>query len=417
MAKYEFFLSHKSDDWDDFMREFLADVQDGVGRRAKRAKDEDFVFLDKGEIALGQNWLPRLLDGLQNSSVLLAMYTPRYFGSEWCGREVEFFQRRQAELKLDYPCVIPVLWDIPQEEIPGVVASIQYKDDSLPAAYSEEGMLGLARRKKGRYRDEYVDAVDAIVDAIVRACKQSLPPLPNAPAADSLGTVPSFFHPKSKAGAPMPVVPEPLPPGPASVHFFYLAARSTELQPKKPHLDFYHPGGGEFWRPSPGGSQIKALAAAVAGSKDLNLAYYDQPVDDSLATRLEAARDLNNMVVIFADAWSIDLVEAYRHYAEAYDENIHFNSCMMVVWNDGDPDLNDATRQRLTGTLNRVLRTATTRQEPFYVPRVEGDASVQAQLRQSLERLMHKITEQGTPNRAPAVMQKPILEVHSGTGD
>lgn len=419
MAKYEFFFSYKSDDWDDYMKEFLEDVKAGVGRRAKRAKDDDFVFLDQGEIVLGQNWLPRLYDGLQNSGVLLVMYTPRYFTSEWCGREVEFFQRRQAQAPgFEHPCVIPVLWDIPVDEIPGAVSAIQYKDKSLPEDYVEEGMLGLAKRKGGRYKDAYVDAVDAFVEAIVRAGKQNLPQWDQAPAAKALGSVPSYFHPKPPiAGAvPMPL-PNPAPPGPGTVHFYYLAASSTELQAAKSSLMFYHPSGGPFWRPSLAGQQIKALAAAVAGSKELNLGYFDQPVDATFGDRLVQARESNNMVIVFADAWSIHLVPAYRQYAAIYDDHIRFNSCMMVVWNEGDPDLDEINSKNLSGTLNQVLPTASTQQEPFFMPRIEGENTVQARLRQSLERLMHKIAEQGQTNKTPLPTSKPVLAVHSGTGE
>jgi len=422
MAKYEFFLSYKSDDWDDYMKAFLEDVRSAVGRRTKRARDDDFVFLDKGEIELGQNWLPRLLDGLQNSNVLVVMYTPRYFTSEWCGREVEFFQRRQrapAAAGFEHACIIPVLWDIPVDEIPASVSGLQYNHASLPPAYPEVGMLGLVRRKDSRYRDAYADAVDAIVNAIVEGARQNLPPLSDAPPAEKLGSLPSFFHPATAdSGGSVPAAAaQPVPPGPGVVHFFYLAASSRELEAAKSSLVFYHPSGGAFWRPSLGGQQIKALAAAVAGSKDLNLGYFDQTVDEGFANRLLQAHNSNNMVVIFADAWSIHLVPSYRKYAAIYDDHIRFNSCMMVVWNEGDPDLDENSSRTLSGTLSSVLPTASTQQEPFFVPRIEGENTVQARLRQSLERLMHKIAELGQTNRTPVPTSKPVLSVHSGTGD
>ncbi|MEZ5401624.1 MAG: toll/interleukin-1 receptor domain-containing protein [Bryobacteraceae bacterium] len=421
MPKYEFFLSHKSDDWDEYMEAFLEDVSDGVGRRRKRSKQEEFVFLDKGEIELGQNWLPRLLDGLQHSGVLLCMYTPRYFASDWCGREVAYFERRHEQAPgIKHPCVIPVLWDIPLDEIPRAMGSVQYNHKSLPEAYAEEGMLALVRRREGRYRDEYVDAVDALVDAIVKACEQDLGEIAPEPTTAELAAIPSFFKPQPKPaenGRAAPPAPAArVPAGPSTVHFYYMAAARGDLAPGKPHLEYYHPNGGPFWRPWPDGQQIKALAAAVAGSKDLNLAYYDQPVDETLEDQLEKARDSNNMVVVFADAWSIHLLPQFRDYAHTYDRNLDYNSSLIVVWNEGDPDLNDGARQMLTGTVTQVLRLASTRQEPFFLPRVEGEAGVRARLRESLERLMQKITETAPPNRAPQAMAKPVLPVHSGGG-
>ena len=419
MTNYEFFFSYKRDDWDNFMQDFLVDLKKEIARKTPRDVDDDFVFKDQGEIVLGQNWRPRLLDGLQNSSVLVPIYTPGYFKSEWCGREFQFFQNRMLKAAgIDFPCIIPVIWDVETHHIPKAIASIAYKDDTLPPEYSDKGMLLLTKLKGGRHKDAYWYSIEALSQAIVRAAKQKLPSLAEAPQPGDLHQVLSVFHP-APAGGSVPVsapISANAPPGPGSVQFFYLAARKDELQQaNKLALTYYHPNGGEYWRPGTNGQRLAALAAVIAGSKDLDLVAFNQPLDANFAQRLIQARDNNNIVVLFADAWSIELLPLYRSYAAAYDENAFFNSCLLVIWNEADPDLTDASRAHLQQCLGQVLRTASTRQEPYFVPQISGEVEFQGRLRQSLERLMHKVTELGQTNHAPEGMSRPTLPLHSGT--
>lgn len=55
------------------------------------------IFIDKQEIATAQVWEKRILSALRRSSVMVAIISPSYFTSEWCGREWDYFRSLERE--------------------------------------------------------------------------------------------------------------------------------------------------------------------------------------------------------------------------------------------------------------------------------------------------------------------------------
>jgi TIR domain len=55
------------------------------------------MFVDAGEIATAQAWEERILRALDSSSLLLAILSPSYFTSTWCGKEWDYFRRLEDE--------------------------------------------------------------------------------------------------------------------------------------------------------------------------------------------------------------------------------------------------------------------------------------------------------------------------------
>jgi len=54
-------------------------------------------FLDQHDIELGEEWEKTITKALQESKMMVCIYSPGYFKSSYCGKEWEVFQRRRDE--------------------------------------------------------------------------------------------------------------------------------------------------------------------------------------------------------------------------------------------------------------------------------------------------------------------------------
>ena len=419
MSDYTFFFSYSRDDFSPFMKQFLEDLREAVRLRMGYGQKDEFVFLDNGEITIGEDWKPELLDGLQSSRILLCMYTVRFFRREWCGREIEFFRLRQKALagtKQEHPSIIPVIWFVDESEIPASVSQITFKDDTFPQEYADRGMLQLTQQKEGKYQGQYWQSVNALADAIKTSAAQpvQLPALTDPPILEALPS--AFRPPAAPAGQPAPGAKDPEPvAGPSAVLFYYAAGKFQELQnANKVTLGFYDPKGGEFWRPSLKGQRLGALASAIAGSKELDLVAYNLPITGDLVDKLKAARKNNNLVIFFVDAWTLDVIEYYRERMSDYEDHVSHNASVLVIWNEGDPDLTDDVRKKLNARIKATFPVSYSREQIYFRPSIENVRDLEECLRDTLERIRNKIIEQGEVARALETGSKPGLELRNG---
>lgn len=78
---------------------WVAEVFDHQLRRWLRAElGERAVFRDTGSIEPGQPWPERLIDELQRSRLMIAIWSPPYFTSAWCMAELATMRAREAAL-------------------------------------------------------------------------------------------------------------------------------------------------------------------------------------------------------------------------------------------------------------------------------------------------------------------------------
>ena len=52
------------------------------------------AFRDRTRLNIANFWDSELVQAMQNSNVLVAIISPHYLESSYCGRELEFFMRR-----------------------------------------------------------------------------------------------------------------------------------------------------------------------------------------------------------------------------------------------------------------------------------------------------------------------------------
>ena len=179
---YDFFFSYRRADFGAPMREFFTDLGEEVRKLRGQDKNENPAFFDQESIETGDNWDATLLAALQQSCVLVPMYSPAYFKSEYCGKEWQLFQLRREAYALAHgglePAVIrPVVW-IPirkdnkltlPDNVGLAVTRVQYTWGEEDSAINQEGLEQMVRLKAGHaqlYWDFVRDFAEGIKDAI-----------------------------------------------------------------------------------------------------------------------------------------------------------------------------------------------------------------------------------------------------------
>jgi len=195
-ADYLFYLSYARGDLDGYLERFEEDLAREV--RARTGAREPMVFFDRDSIALGSSWPSAIAAVLAASRVLVALLSPAYFASEWCGKEWEVFRRRRDERAgLPNPpgFILPVRW-IASRAVPRTVAEMQIDAAEFPDAYRREGLRYLMKLR--RLEDDYEIFVAAFVRRLIEAAsREPRPSLP--PAFDDVAN--AFAEPPGAAPA------------------------------------------------------------------------------------------------------------------------------------------------------------------------------------------------------------------------
>jgi hypothetical protein len=185
-----FFLSYSSadDDEKECIVAFYRDLVNEVRRKGglKGAADCAVGFLDCLCLEVGTLWWPDIAKSAQTARTMVCLYSPNYFESEYCLRELGIFGSRLAgyENAAD-PAkrphrVLPVLWEKPDTlpaVLPGGVGRIQNNHQSLGGEYAKEGLLFL---KKTNREGEYKTFLDRFATKVVAEARAgNLPPAPD----------------------------------------------------------------------------------------------------------------------------------------------------------------------------------------------------------------------------------------------
>lgn len=84
----DLFLSWAHADDSAWVRAFDRCLQEEL---ARKLGSEIVIWQDVKQIRLGQNWQAEINDGIQRSATFLAIVSPSYQNSDWCGRERQIF--------------------------------------------------------------------------------------------------------------------------------------------------------------------------------------------------------------------------------------------------------------------------------------------------------------------------------------
>jgi hypothetical protein len=128
----------------EFFDELCALVADMAGLRAGEVPG----FIDTS-IGAGREWNTELLTAVGTCKVFVALLSPKYFTSEWCGREwFAFAQREVTGESLAERAMVPVRWlNWRDHPIPPAINRIQWfslsRYPAIDDTYQEEGLRGM----------------------------------------------------------------------------------------------------------------------------------------------------------------------------------------------------------------------------------------------------------------------------------
>jgi hypothetical protein len=217
-----FFLSYAHGDQidDDRVARFFADLSTEIRAFTGDDRDEVVGFHDFGNLRAGQTWPKELIDALCEAGTFVAFWSPRYFKSQFCGKEWTIFAERVDRLHqqtgIRPPSIIPVLW-VPVTPPMGL-GDLHHRDPLFSQAYQIHGLRELMRLDRWT---EYKAFVGALARRIREVAVRYPLPVPSLRA--DYHAVPSAFHPRGTSDPPIPTPgaqppvrsrPGPLPPRP-----------------------------------------------------------------------------------------------------------------------------------------------------------------------------------------------------------
>jgi TIR domain len=298
---YPFFLSYAREDAiriekgkrqrDPVFEDFIDRLNQGV----MQLTGEGTGFFDR-HLEPGQEWPDEIAEALATAKTMICLYSPSFFKSGYCGKEMQvFLERRRIYIRTNpgkKPSnIIPVLWHPVPWRIPKTLPDLQHKDDEVAVS---EGVWHLGGSKKTR--GQLIEIADTLAKRVRDAA--DLTPLSSLAERPRMGAIPSAFNP------PLPPFPyfDMAKSGPDTVTFVYSSLTDWSGLP---------------WAP-PNDDAALYLAAAVATGREMELTQliFD-PRDPNLVERLTALRHKNNVVVLFLDAATLpenDLCERIRDY-------------------------------------------------------------------------------------------------------
>jgi hypothetical protein len=139
-----------------FFRDLSVNVKELLGPRVGAEPG----FMDRN-MRGGTQWNEELLRALGTCQILVALLSPGYLGSEWCGMEWDAFAKREVRRSSEIAsphqgCIIPVIWVPVGPETglpPPIRTGMLFAPESKPepdvvSQYRENGIFGLLRMRQ-----------------------------------------------------------------------------------------------------------------------------------------------------------------------------------------------------------------------------------------------------------------------------
>jgi FxsC-like protein len=432
---YYFFLSYAHDNNSPYLQEFFQDLSKDI-REKKRLQGptEEVGFFDQRDLELGSEWDPTLRDALQESKVLVSVYTPPYFQSENCGREWQVFQMRREQFVKEAtergdqkprlpPVIKPVLWIPLRDDLPEIAKGPQYIMGDPNAEQNQAGFNIVTKLKDSRFKEEYVVFIDQLSNQILDAAEYDLPKadLGDYPTFES---VPNAFDPEPVEDTASPsvaispgsglVASNPRALGPNFVQFVFVAGSPSEflheaLDAQKAHfrkqVEFYVNNGGSDWKPFLPDikRRIRPMVTNIASGEGLDFDSDELPCDEQLTTKIHQANTERSLVIILVDSWTLDL-KKYREVLEGFDRNLYSNCSVLIPWNEKDPELTGDQRARLERNVRDTFRNWSSVTKPLYFCySIRSPGELKSRIRETLKALRDSVIN--------ATVNDPSLEV------
>ncbi len=400
---YYFFFSYARDNSvGNFLDTFYEDLKIEINQ-ATGIPVEEVGFRDNRSIPLGANWNEEIAEALRTCKTFVAILSPAYFRSPYCGKEFEAFRLRLDSVGLEadekYPLLLPVLWTPIDECLPEAMQCIQYTHDNFGQIYADLGLRRLIINSK--FSEDYRNFLDHFTDALIGATQRCK--LPPGKAAPNFDETPNSFG-KRDLFADLNYVPS----GPRHVRFVVIAGSNSEMQAVRENLTPYGPNPCE-WCPflplsdDPIGSLVQSIASSERLTSDFLFPK------SSLIGQIEKAYEHNEIVMIVADAWSMKL-ERFAEVMRLYDSRHFLNCAVMILWNRNDPETaaeEHALGERFVATFPNKTHAAP---DPIaFRQRVDSREAFENALRQSLVEIQGRIMKKQKVLSRPKGMKSSVF--------
>ncbi|MGA8727192.1 MAG: TIR domain-containing protein [Terracidiphilus sp.] len=341
----------------DFCNELASTV-----RRIMSSNEE--YFFDSKNIPPGAEWPRTLEDALQTVRSMLCFYSPKYFNSPDCGREMKAFRLRLHKFREANPGKegfgpLGLLWESEidiKSLIPPQLQDLQYnlphwdggdvtRTDQLRKRLSGFGLRYILQRASAGQNQDKVDRVDIInyyaqhIKKITQSCdlsayafegeyKQLQPEFPaergsNAPAAHAL----------SGYGL-----------GPKFVKVLFLVGKANEISRIEygRNLRYYDEHDERLWKPFLPGLEeeiVILVNRAITSEKAIaeSIVCPTIPDESKLTDVLRQVKANNNVLVVIVDPWSSYIPE-FRPSLGVINERRLINLALFLPWNDEDEE-------------------------------------------------------------------------------
>ncbi|MDH6112326.1 tetratricopeptide (TPR) repeat protein [Kitasatospora sp. MAP12-15] len=188
-----FFLSYaRVDDDGTAIGTFYQDLRAELAARDPEAATQP-SFRDTERIFLGADWERVLANAIAGCRAMVALYSPAYFASVYCGKEWTAFRSRvtafQADTGWDAGALLPVLWEPLPGGPPPPADEVQYRVPQMGERYAEVGLHQLIREDP--HGAEYRTVVEVLAGRVRQAAgRVRLPGLPGLNLREFQGAFP-----------------------------------------------------------------------------------------------------------------------------------------------------------------------------------------------------------------------------------
>ncbi|KUM86335.1 MULTISPECIES: FxsC protein [Streptomyces] len=346
LAGFYFFLSYarREDREDAFVGQFYADLLTEL--RARQADCESQpAFRDLERIRMGADWEKVLGDAVGSCRAFVALCSPGYVNSPYCGKEWAVFQDRltrfRGETDIDAPALIPVRWLPFRGALPPEMSRYQYTergmDPQMREEYAERGLMHIMRTDPAGAL--YRAVVSTVADAVRRAAERyGLPQV-----SPDLRIVRSAFQGYQ--------VGELIGNATGTVRVF-VAAGTASAPPEGRNNSQYYGRSPYDWTPyHPPVHPTAAFRAQQVINDSRCLAHLDE-VGHDLLRKLEEGMRNRETSVLLIDAWTAR-GEPYRTALAAFDRHNHPVTGVLVPCHETDEESHADT---LWQDLSRVFQ-------------------------------------------------------------
>ncbi|MGY4978025.1 FxsC protein [Streptomyces sp. 900105755] len=388
-----FFLSYaRKDNPDEFVKRFYDDLVLEL-RRIGADPAAQPPFRDVEGLGLGDDWARVLGAAVGHCRAFVALYSPAYLNSEYCGKEWTAFRDRlreyRRETEIDVPALVPVLWAPMEGNLPDEIARFQYHEADMGQEYVTQGLLQILRTEPmGLAYRRVVQKVAARVR--MAADRFRLPFTSDLDLGEVRGLFPAGGHRRAAA------------PGAGHVEIF-LAAGVADALPEGRHRSEYYGRSPREWTPyHPPKDPTVARRAQRVIMESGPYTSSVEVVDAALSSRLDESMANNQTSILLVDPWAAR-TPAYRDVLADYDGQNRPATGVLVPCHDSDEESGgESIWEDLSHVFWRNWRRQNDPHDPLFRVRVGGDEfdeRLSVMLVVAQNRLMEM--ESTTPFRVP----------------